>query len=83
VHLTLRTSLDLNYFLHYNFGMGKVRRGAPTKPPELRKQAPLQVRLTGSERSDCDAAAELDGVKLSAWARKTLVSAAKRRIAKA
>jgi len=62
--------------------MEKPKRGAPVKPKELRKEAPLQVRLTSSERSDCEAAAELDGVKLSAWARKTLSSAAKRRIAR-
>lgn len=53
------------------------------KPPELRKEAPLQVRLTASERSDCETAAGLDGLKLSAWARKSLTSIAKRRIAKA
>jgi hypothetical protein len=70
--------------LHYNFGMEKTpKRGAPPKPPELRKAAALPIRLTDSERADCEAAAELDGLKLSAWARKTLTSAAKRRISKA
>ena len=36
-----------------------------------------------AERSDCESAAELDGLKLSVWARKSLTSVAKRRIAKA
>ena len=54
------------------------KRGAPVKPPELRKAAALPIRLTEGERADCEAAAELDGLKLSAWARKTLTSAAKR-----
>jgi len=63
--------------------MGKSKRGAPVKPPEERKSAIAMIRLTESERADCEAAAELDGLKMAAWARKTLTSVAKRRIAKA
>ena len=58
----------------------KKKRGAPVKPPEERKGAPLQVRLTSEDRELCDQAAELDKVKLSKWARDTLVKAARRRI---
>jgi hypothetical protein len=63
--------------------MEKPKRGAPEKPPDERKSAIAMIRLTESERAACEAAAELDGLKMAAWARKTLTSAAKRRIAKA
>ena len=63
--------------------MAKAKRGAPPKPPEERKSSIAMIRLTEGERTDCEAAAELDGLKMAAWARKTLISAAKRRIAKA
>jgi hypothetical protein len=63
--------------------MGKPKRGAPKKPPELRKEAPLQVRLTAAERIDCETAAAKAGIKLSAWARQTLAGAAKRQISRA
>jgi len=62
--------------------MEKTKRGAPPKPPDERKSAIAMIRLTESERANCEAAAELDGLKMAAWARKTLTSAAKRRIAK-
>lgn len=58
------------------------KRGAPEKPPDERKSSMVMVRLTEAERADCEAAADLDGLKMAAWARKTLASAAKRRNAK-
>lgn len=58
------------------------KRGAPPKPPEARKTNMLMIRLTESERDDCEAAAELDGLKTAAWARKAIVGTAKRRIAR-
>lgn len=58
------------------------KRGAPPKPAEVRKSSMVMVRLTESERADCEAAAGLDGLKMAAWARKTLTSAAKRRCTK-
>lgn len=63
--------------------MAKTKRGAPVKPPELRKSGLVLIRMTESERADCESAAGLDGLKLATWARKTLTSAAKRRNAKA
>jgi hypothetical protein len=62
--------------------MGKTKRGAPPKPPEDRKSSIAMIRLTESERADCESAAELEGLKMAAWARKTLATAARRRIAK-
>ena len=67
----------------YIYGMTKPKRGAPAKPPEERKSSIVLLRLTEAERADCESAAGLEGVKLATWARKTLTSAAKRRIAKA
>ena len=61
----------------------ETKRGAPTKPPEKRKSNVVQIRLTESEKSDCETAAETEGLKMSAWARKTLAQAAKRRLSKA
>lgn len=55
-----------------------AKRGAPIKPPEKRKGDALQIRLTGDERAVCEEAAEKAEQKLSAWARNTLVRAARR-----
>ena len=60
----------------------ETKRGAPTKPPEKRKSNVVQIRLSESEKADCEAAAGADGLKMSAWARKTLTQAAKRRNSK-
>ena len=68
--------------MHYNNGMDNNIRGAPTKPPEQRKSHVVQLRLTSSEKEACEQAAGLDGVKMSKWARETLVKTAKRRIKK-
>ena len=42
----------------------------------------MQLRLTSAEKETCEQAAELDGVKMSKWARETLVRTAKRRMKK-
>lgn len=68
--------------MHYNYGMNNNKRGAPTKPPEQRKSHVVQLRLTSAEKETCEQAAELDGVKMSKWARETLVRTAKRRMKK-
>lgn len=52
------------------------KRGAPEKPPELRKSVLLGVRMTEAERAEIDEAA--DG-KASTWARDVLLRAARRR----
>jgi uncharacterized protein (DUF1778 family) len=57
----------------------KAKRGAPIKPADERKGNALQIRLTDEERAACDEAAESTGQKLSAWARDTLVRAARRK----
>ena len=67
----------------YIYGMVKPKRGAPPKPPEKLKSSLVLIRMTESERADCESAAGLEGQKMAAWARKTLTSAAKRRNAKA
>lgn len=58
------------------------KRGAPEKPPEDRKSNVVQIRLTDADKVVCEQAAELDGLKLSRWARDTLLRAAKRRVAR-
>jgi len=57
----------------------KTKRGAPVKSPEERKGNVVQIRLTDVEKAACESAAELTGQKMSAWARTTLVRAAKRK----
>jgi len=61
--------------------MGK-KRGAPVKPPDERKGHVVQIRLTSAEKADCEQAAQLEGVKMSKWARNTLMRGAQRRIAR-
>jgi hypothetical protein len=55
-----------------------IRRGAPIKPPAERKGNAVQVRLTDAEKENCELAAQAEGLKMSAWARRTLVKAADR-----
>ena len=57
----------------------KTKRGAPVKSPEERKGNVVQIRLTDTEKDACEAAAEFTGQKMSAWARNTLVRAARRK----
>jgi uncharacterized protein (DUF1778 family) len=56
-----------------------TKRGAPVKSPEERKGNVVQIRLTDDEKAACESAAGLTGKKMSAWARDTLVRAAKRK----
>jgi hypothetical protein len=55
-----------------------IKRGAPFKPPDEIKGNVVQIRLTDAEKIECELAAEADGLKMSAWARQTLVKAASR-----
>jgi len=48
----------MHVFLHYNKGMAEKeqKRGAPTKPPEVRKDHVVQIRLTSAKRQECERA---------------------------
>lgn len=50
--------------------------GRPPKPPDERKSAELRIRLTEAQRKALDEAAN---GKTSTWARKLLLTAAKRK----
>lgn len=54
------------------------KTGRPEKPPELRRSIELRIRLTDSERTDYQNAADRAGVQLSEWVRDRLTKAAKR-----
>jgi uncharacterized protein (DUF1778 family) len=54
------------------------KMGRPELPLEKRKMVTLTLRLTAEERDLVDHAASEAGMKLSAWARKTLVQKAHR-----
>jgi len=56
-----------------------TKRGAPVKPPDERKASVVQIRLTDAEKAECELAAKAEDIKMSAWARRTLVKAAIRR----
>ena len=60
----------------------EAKRGAPEKPPEERKGNVVQIRLTDDDKAACEQAAALDGIKMSQWARDTLLRSAKRRLKK-
>ena len=57
--------------------MGK-KRGAPVKPPERRKTKIFPIRVTEREYAWIEEAA--GDTKPSAWARKLVVDAAKRKV---
>ena len=42
----------------------------------MKRDIPLLIRLTGEEKSDFDASAEISGITLSAWVRQQLRLAA-------
>jgi len=48
------------------------KRGAPHKPPEKAKAELIQLRVNSAEKHAFNAAAELDGKKLSEWIRDRL-----------
>jgi uncharacterized protein (DUF1778 family) len=54
----------------------KPRVGRPVVPQDKAKGALLSVRFSADERAALDAAAERGGVKLSEWARSSLLAAA-------
>ena len=56
----------------------KAKAGRPPKPPGSTKSQYLQVRVLETEREGFAAAAELNGLDLSAWVRMTLRMAAKK-----
>jgi hypothetical protein len=47
-------------------------------PKKLAKEALLSVRFSTEERETLESAAGREGLKLSEWARRTLLDAAKR-----
>jgi uncharacterized protein (DUF1778 family) len=51
--------------------MGK-KRGAPVKPPEKSKSELIQLRVSSAEKIAFNAAADMDGKKLSEWIRDRL-----------
>jgi hypothetical protein len=54
------------------------KRGRPPTPEANSLSQITAVRLTQSERAECDRAAQRAGVKLSDWIRDRLTKAAKR-----
>jgi uncharacterized protein (DUF1778 family) len=52
--------------------------GRPRKPPGATKSRYLQVRVQDAERDSFVAAAELNGLDVSAWVRTTLRAAARK-----
>lgn len=59
--------------------MKKARIGRPPVPKKLAKGALLSVRFSADERKALERAANRDGVRLSEWARRALLSAANAR----
>ncbi len=51
----------------------KKKLGRPPVPKKQQKGSLLSVRFSAQEREDLERAAENEGIKLSAWARKVLV----------
>jgi hypothetical protein len=58
--------------------MKKAKMGRPPVPKKLAKGALLSVRFSTDERKALERAAERDGIRLSEWARRALLSAAGR-----
>ena len=56
----------------------KVRRGPKLKPDHEKQTKSILLKMTEGERETLKQAAE--GLKLSTWARKVLLDAAKRKI---
>ena len=55
----------------------KPRIGRPPVPKRLAKASLLSVRFSEAERGTLDLAAERDGLRVSEWARRILLSAAR------
>jgi uncharacterized protein (DUF1778 family) len=60
--------------------MAKSKGGRPKLQPDEKLAEIVQFRMTAEERSKCERAAELEGVKFSTWIRDRLLRAAKREI---
>jgi hypothetical protein len=58
--------------------MKKAKIGRPPVPKKLAKGALLSVRFSAAERAALDETAKSEGLKLSEWARRVLLSAAGR-----
>ena len=54
----------------------KPKLGRPPVPKKLAKGALLSVRFSDAERKAIERAAENEGLKLSEWARRTLLARA-------
>ena len=54
----------------------KPKLGRPPVPKKLAKGSLLSVRFSEGERKQIDHAAERHGMRLSEWARRTLLEAA-------
>jgi hypothetical protein len=61
----------------------KKSRGAPKKSPEKARSVLMQFRVTPLEQQAIQAAADLDGKKLSEWIRDRLRGASRAELAKA
>jgi len=57
-----------------------MRTGRPPKKPEDRKTSEIKIPLTSDEKELIKAAARVDEVKHVTWARRVLLTAAKRKL---
>jgi hypothetical protein len=71
--------VDRRIFCNYISGMNEPKRGRgrPPKPPDETKSLVYQMRLTEAERAEYQAAAKRAKLKLAAWIRQSLASAAR------
>lgn len=53
--------------------------GRPVVPKKLAKGSLLSVRFSGDERRDLEQAAKRSGIRLSEWARRTLLTESQKR----
>jgi len=56
--------------------IAKPRIGRPPVPKKLAKDSLLSVRFSNEERGALERAAKRDGLRLSEWARRTLLAGA-------
>ena len=61
----------------------KTKRGAPTKSPDKSRSILMQFRVTPPEQQAIQAAADLDGKKLSEWIRDRLRAVSRSELQKA
>ena len=58
-----------------------AKMGRPPKPKDELRTETIRVPLSEAEKAIIDAAAEIDGAKVTTWAREALLRAAKRKAA--